>query len=460
MRTSTASESKPPPSLMRRIVIRLSAITAVATVLAYCWLEFQTITQIESLHKDSLRSVASDIANSLTPVAGGGLPTLDIPERLRREAGQPTNGYRFAVRKSDSTIIYDSDAAMGPLPKASIKDDDGNLYERAQGDSGPKNIVGVVLTRIIDGEAYFIQVEQQNDGHLLLARAIAEDFFDDGGWAILPLLMALLVGSILTIRKTLTPLDHLSKMALTIGPETPDVRLPETDIPMEILPLVRAFNNALDRLELGYQMQRDFTADAAHELRTPLAVLRAQLDLLPSDAKTDAMLSGVNTMTRLVAQMLNAARMDILTVAPDEAADLREVAVEVTEFLSPIAIAFGKEIEVTGDEVAMPVRGHREGLFDAVRNLTENAMTYSLPGGIVTLHVTPNEIAVIDRGPGIPANAHSHLFSRFWRADQSKSGAGLGLSIVKRIADAHHATISVEDTPGGGATFRMTFPTR
>jgi len=442
---------------MRRIVVRLSLITVVATVLAYGWLEYQTFTSIAALHRDSLRAVARDLAAALQPQDGAAAPVLNLPPAMRQTSPSGDQEYHYAVRAADGTVIYGNGWTMGPLPK-SVTERDGVLYEHDPDGIGPQDFVGVAVSRIINGRTYWVQVEQSNDEHRILVRAIAEDFFDDGGWTILPLLLALLVGSILTIRKTLTPLDSLSRLAATIGPETPDVRLPEADIPSEILPMVRAFNLALDRLEDGYRLQREFTADAAHELRTPLAVLRAQIDLLPAGAETTTLRAGADTMSRLVQQLLTAARMDVLAVATDDRADLAAVAAEVTEFLSPLAIGDGKEIEVIGNDRPAIVRGHAEALFDALRNLAENALTYSPEGGVVTLKVAPNAIAVIDRGDGIVPEIRSQIFARFWRADRLRSGAGLGLSIVQRIAEAHGATLRIEDTPGGGATFRLTFP--
>ena len=460
MTAAAEDAERRPPSLMRRIVLRLSLITAIATVIAYAVLEYQTFSSIGELHTDSLRGVARHLARSLILPPGRDRPLLVLPEGTKGFAKLAEREYHFAVRGPDGTIIHDNGWKVGPMPKADPDEEDGTLYEHDPDGMGPEDYAGIVMPRIIDGKTYWVQVEQSNDQHLILVQAIAEDFFDDGGWAIIPFLLALLAGSILTIHKTLTPLDNLSWRAAQIGPDTNDIRLPEQDIPSEVLPLVRAFNKALDRLEDGYRMQREFTADAAHELRTPLAVLRAQVDLLPADRQTQSLRTGIETLTRLVAQMLMAARMDVLTVARDDVADLHEVALEVAEFLTPLAVRQCREIEVSGHDGPMPVRGNPEALFDALRNLAENALTHSPPGGVVSLDVGREEIAVVDRGSGISAEARPHLFARFWRADRNKSGAGLGLAIVQRIAEAHGAVLRVEDTPGGGATFRLVFPHR
>ncbi|GAB6052831.1 ATP-binding protein [Magnetospira thiophila] len=433
-------------------------ITALATVLAYAWLEFETFNSIAYLHEDSLRSVARTLAKALQPGADPEHPFLVLPESLTVQDSSVAPEYHYAIRRMDGTVLYENGLPLGPLPQTLGEDEDGTLYEHDPDGIGPEDYVGIVLARVIQGTPYWIQVEQSSDTHMALVQAIAEDFFDDGGWAILPFLLALLIGSILTIRNTLTPLDRLSHMAATIGPDTPDVHLPEGQIPSEVLPLVQAFNMAIDRMQDGYRLQREFTADAAHELRTPLAVLRAQVDLMPSQEQAAPLRASVDTMARLVSQLLTAARMDILSVSSTEQADLHAVAVEVAQFLGPLAIKQGREIEVIGNTEPMLVRGNAEALFDALRNLAENALTHSPPKGMVSLRIGPHEVAVIDHGPGIAEIHRPHLFSRFWRADRNKSGAGLGLSIVARIAEAHGAAILLEDTPGGGATFYLKFP--
>lgn len=454
MTAPASPAARPAPSLMRRIIVRLSLITAAASVLAYAWLEYDALDTVRSLRNTGLESIAETIAASLKPGPDGALSPASLAPFANPGHGDE---YHYAVRRTDGRTLLAKGGPFGPLPKSGT-DGESVIYSYDPDGPGPANYVGVALPRVINGDTYWVQVEHANDDYKSLVKSISVDFFDDGGWTMIPLLLALLGSSILTIRGTLAPLDRLSHLAATIRPEMIDVRLPEDDVPREILPLVRAFNSALGRLDEGYRLQREFTADTAHELRTPLAVLRAQLDLLPPTLQTGAMRSGVDTMTRLVSQMLNAARVEQLSIDERDVVDLHNLALDIASYLGPVAIVAGKEIEVAGSDRAEFVRGHAEALFDALRNLVENALTHSEPGGIVTVFVAPREIRVIDRGAGIPPAQRVHLFSRFWRANPSKSGAGLGLSIVKKIADAHRAAVSVEETPGGGATFRLVFP--
>jgi signal transduction histidine kinase len=236
-------------------------------------------------------------------------------------------------------------------------------------------------------------------------------------------------------------------------------------MPREVLPLVRAVNQALDRLEAGYEAQRGFIADAAHELRTPLAVLDAHLALIGTPGAP--IREDVAGMVRLVDQLLDLARLDALRIAPDDMVDLARLAVEVSAHLAPLALGQGRLIEVVGDDRPLPVRGAHDPLFRALRNLVENAVCHAPAGSTVSVELAVSAtgepvLRVIDRGPGIPPDLRAHVFERFWqggrdRADGSK-GAGLGLSIVARTMAAHGGSVSVEDTPGGGASFTLHFP--
>ncbi len=233
-------------------------------------------------------------------------------------------------------------------------------------------------------------------------------------------------------------------------------------MPKEILPLVEAVNQAFDRLEQGFRIQRDLTADVAHELRTPLAVLRMRAESLAEAAVRARLLADIDVMTRLVDQLLSVAELETVVIAPDEAADLRRVCLEVVEHLAPLAVKQGKSVELTAAGGPVWVHGRADLLFQALRNLVENAVRYSPTGAVVTVEVQEiGRARVLDRGPGVPAELKDRLFERFWqgrRKERSavREGAGLGLAIVAQIAVQLGGKVSVEDRPGGGAVFSLT----
>jgi signal transduction histidine kinase len=150
-----------------------------------------------------------------------------------------------------------------------------------------------------------------------------------------------------------------------------------------------------------------------------------------------------------------------VVIAPDEAADLRRVCLEVVEHLAPLAVKQGKSLELAAAGGAVWVHGRADLLFQAVRNLVENAVRYSPAGAVVTVEVQDiGRARVLDRGPGVPAELKDRLFERFWqdrRKERSavREGAGLGLAIVAQIAVQLGGKVSVEDRPGGGAVFSL-----
>ncbi len=209
----------------------------------------------------------------------------------------------------------------------------------------------------------------------------------------------------------------------------------------------------------GEERHRNFAADVAHELRTPLALLRSHLDSL-DDTETNRSLSQeVDAMSRLVSQLLTFTRLDTLTIDSKTMVDLHKIAANVAETLAPIAIKEKRSIEITGTENQVIVPGNTDSLELAVRNLVENAIRYSARNTTVTIDVSEEPaISVRDHGRGIPVENREVIFQRFERADRRGGGAGLGLSIVRRTAEAHQATIGVSDAPGGGAVFTIRFP--
>ncbi|MEK7687810.1 MAG: HAMP domain-containing sensor histidine kinase, partial [Pseudomonadota bacterium] len=225
----------------------------------------------------------------------------------------------------------------------------------------------------------------------------------------------------------------------------------------EIVPLVHAVNQALERLEAGYRAQRDFTADMAHELRTPLAIMRARVDALDPGPAQEALRTDIVGMARTVGQVLDIAELESFVVGSDAKADLHAVCSDAVAFMAPLAVGLSKTIALTGAEGPVWVRGHADALFRAVRNLVENAIRHTPAGGQIEVEVMADgTVHVLDDGPGVPEADHEQVFRRFWRRDRAQADSrGLGLAIVARVAEAHGGTVGVENRPEGGAMFTL-----
>ena len=234
-------------------------------------------------------------------------------------------------------------------------------------------------------------------------------------------------------------------------------------LPSELRPLAGAFDRLLAQLDTATVGVRRFTADASHQMRTPLSVLKVQVALArrgsgpERSVALDEIADAVVRLERLVTQLLALARAEEAGVsAPLEAVDLREVAVAVITRQINRAIEAGIDLTIEGDpEVSHVVSGHRTLIFEIVSNLIDNGIRYNRRGGTVSvrLQTTPSEttIAVVDDGPGIPIDQREMAFDRFVRlgATGSPEGSGLGLAIVRSAATRLNATVAFGEVTSG-----------
>ncbi|HYM73270.1 MAG TPA: ATP-binding protein [Stellaceae bacterium] len=439
----------------RTIALHLVAIIATSILMPLAlYLMLQRAAQV--LHDGALREQAAEILRYVDTAADGAL-RLNLPGPLTELYSEAYGRYAYAVLDNESSVLFSSLSGHRPITLTPPRGD-GPVYFRER--SGHSNIYGVSLPVEAAGRALRIQVAQDLAHRDVLIDDIVADFFTRVGWVTAPILLLLLCIDVVIIRRALRPVVAASTLAEMIDPSHTDLRLPETGMPREIQPLVRAVNHAFDRLEDGLRGQREFTADAAHELRTPLTILRTQIDMIADRELARALRNDVANMSRLVNQLLELAELDTFAIGRGETADLVALSTEVAAFLAPLAVAQDKRLAVTGVDKPVLVRGNADMIGRAVRNLIENGLAHTAPHTTVDIRIDPaGAISVCDRGPGVPVADRAHIFRRFWRRDRRRQGgAGLGLSIVARIAERHGGSVSVADRPGGGAVFVLKFP--
>jgi signal transduction histidine kinase len=267
-------------------------------------------------------------------------------------------------------------------------------------------------------------------GAPLFSRSVA--FFGIGS-----LLLYLVVMRFL-LRIVLRPLNEASSIAAEISPRNLGARLRVDGVPNELRPLVENFNAALDRLEHNYRLQQEFLTSAAHELKTPLALIRAQIEVGVTDASRDDLMRDISRMGRQVQQLLHLAEASEIQNYTFATTDARSLVLEVVNYLERLAQQQGVSLRVVGEPGGIPVRADRGALFTLLKNLIENAIQHSRSGGVVEVRADANLISIQDQGPGVSAEDLPKMFTRFWRgADRRDLGAGLGLSICQEIATAH-----------------------
>jgi len=442
-------------SIISRIIclhVIAVGITSVCMPLALYWL---LNSAANNLHHRALREHADTVSRYLMSDPDGTW-ALHLPSGLQELYSEAYGRYAYAVLDDAGHTVFSSLDDRSPIFPDDARSPQTAFLETRHGNS---QIYGVSIPKEIGNRTVWVQVAEDLAHRDVLIDDIVADFFWRVGWVTLPILLLLLAIDIAIFHRALRPVVRASEKAQSIGPTRTDVRLPVAGLPNEILPLVLAVNQALDRLEQGFRVQREFTADAAHELRTPLTILRTRIDTLADRQVAEALRQDIAGMSRIVSQLLDIAELEIFVVDPLETADLQTICTEVAEFIAPLALAQGKNIALSGAKGPVWVKGNPETLSRAIRNLAENAINHTPQGTAVEIVISESgSVSVLDEGPGIPDGERELVFRRFWRRDRRRTGsAGLGLSIVRRIVEAHLGTITVENRPTGGAQFCLSF---
>jgi signal transduction histidine kinase len=288
--------------------------------------------------------------------------------------------------------------------------------------------------------------------------------FADKGWPVLallagtypiyvPLLVVALPAIFLAVprivRRALARVSDVADKASQIEPRQHGARLPAEGIPKEVAPLVIAFNGTLERLENEFKKRQRFLIDAAHELRTPIAIMQTRIDGMPEGQERRRLLSDVARLAETAEQLLDFERNDQATDL-HETVDLVEIARTVVADLAPQAIAAGYQISFQSEVESLERRGSPSALPRAIGNLVRNAIDHGGNGGMITISVSAGgRITVADEGSGIPAEHQELVFEPFYRVTPKSRGAGLGLSLVKQIVANHRGQVSLKSGATG-----------
>jgi heavy metal sensor kinase len=388
-------------------------------------------------------------------------------------SNDPNQGESF-VRVFDASgeLTFDGSAAAGDVPI------DRRAVESA--------LVGKTITRSVNvGEALRVRtLPIERDGRIsgVLEVGQSQDDVSDTlqtlllilGVAYPVTLVVASLGGVFLAGRALSPIDRLTRLARRISAEDLgqrlDLRLPDDEVGR----LARTFDEMIARLDEAFRRQRQFTADASHELRTPMTVIKGQIEVALQRERDpqayrqvlQAVNEEVDRMIRLVGSLLTLARADAgqipITLEPVSLPDVVGAAIEQVQ---PLASRRGVDLQLSSSR-PVTLRADDDLILQLLLNLLDNAIKYTAAGGQVTVGWNANgrdvELWVRDTGSGIAREHLTRLFERFYRVDKARSraegGSGLGLAISRWIAEAHGGSISVESDLGRGSTFTVRLP--
>lgn len=392
------------------------------------------------------------------------MPLDTIAESEDVQAAAAANGsFRVYVRRGDEEFRMGAEPrwqGASDFPQlasgANVEEQFGSSFLRI--DEGASR--ALVQTGLRKGEAWYLEIGgietpiAKATGLLGGADPIV---FWMGSQRLLAVGGAILLGALCLILVLIRSSRRLAGIARSLDPHAPSHVLPETGVPTEILPMVRAINQMIRKIDKANEEQAFFLAAAAHELRTPLAIVRTRVENLQEGEDKEDLKNDLRRMSRLVDQLLR-----LMSVrnqgAPSQAVDLVSVAKNVVAERAPLVIDKGVEIDLDADGQAVKVRGDERLLKVALANLVDNALSFSDSGQRLTVQVSPDKnITVRDEGPGIPAKELDNIFQPFAKTPPNRPGHGLGLAITRSIMALHGGSVKASNQEGGGAAFALQF---
>jgi heavy metal sensor kinase len=389
---------------------------------------------------------------------------------------EPEINDRFIrITRADGTLIYVSgapkDGSFDPTEVPIFSPSSQTESWRKMKLSGDKTLLVAALNfRSSDNPGYLVEFgELLNPVETMLNR-----LFLQLAWGFPLAVIIIAGGGYMLVRRALTPVEQITRAAERITQFNLSERLPVTHTGDELERLSVSLNRMITRLDDAFQNSKRFVADASHDLRTPLTILRGELENFSGDARLDSemreraasLLEEVVHLGKIVEQLFTLSRLDDGEAQTEWTRfDLTELAQTTVEQMNLLAEDKGISISCDASQ-PLPVKGNHVLLKQVVVNLLDNAIKYTPEKGAIQLRVHGVNghamLEVKDNGIGIPPDALPHIFERFYRVDKARSAdsesAGLGLSIVKSICIAHGAEVDVQSAVGSGSCFRVKLP--
>ncbi|MGO4166696.1 ATP-binding protein [Novosphingobium sp. PhB55] len=439
----------PTHSILRRILLLHAAATLVTAVLA-AWGAMLLIDSTgDRLQRQILDEYAQKMQHGLHRQGGGWTISEETASALRGGG----SSFSFWIEDEGRPVAIEN---LRSDPSLSVPMRAGAAYFKRV--RGPRIYSGVSMPLMGERGSWLVIV-QNLDHPDVIFDDLRADIAVVGGVLLAVFLVGLLAVDAYIVRQSLAPLKRASRQVGQVSPYQLQQRVDTAGMPEEVVPLLQAINAALDRVEEAYRIERDFAADAAHELRTPLAILRLLVEQDGAPEAVPRLQRQIDALEAMVERLLLLAEVDAMACDPGEVTDLRVLAEERVAGIAPLFIARGQEIEIVGAE-SVPVFAAHHLAARALDSLLENAMKHTPAGTHVVVTVDPAaEIRVADDGPGLPpVAAGDELFARFSSARRDfKSGSGLGLAIASELMARTGGNLEAAENRPRGTVFRMRF---
>jgi two-component system sensor histidine kinase QseC len=443
-----------PYGLQARLAITVILVCVLGLFGSAGFYHFEVLAVLDDLSARSLQSQVRELVAAIRSGEAGAIEVA-LPPPWRKVYTDKGSGFQYAIYTADGRLLATSPNASQPLamPAAGAV---GKLQF-----SGLPNERTVAFSQRAAPDMVVVVARERIEEEALVDSLLGEQY-EHVVVVLLPMVVLTTVVAWFVVGWSLRPLKRASAEAASIVPGNTSARIGIEGLPDEMRPLVEAMNGALDRLSAAYAAERRFAADAAHEMRTPLAVLYLRLQEARLQDRPDwsAIELDMAHLRRLVNQLLELARKESNAVSeargPPSPVNMARLARETAALLLPLAEEERRELDVEAPETAM-VEGHTEDLRDMVRNLIENALVHGR--GNVTVSVEDGEdvlVEVADEGSGIAPELRETVFKRFYKVSSATPGAGLGLSIVRQVARTHGGEVSF--VPGEGCRIRVKLP--
>ena len=376
---------------------------------------------------------------------------LDQNASLRALYSKHPQSYGFALVDRGGAVLDAMNHELIPSGSVDLYADDW-MTRFDQADK-PLLVGGHEFYERNDGlRAVFVMT---NDPAKLRWRAYLAELYEHVLVPILPLIILLIGANIVFIRRALTPISIAANWARNLTPGAAEPP-PKILVPEEIADLINATQRTIEKLEDALSLESRRAAEIAHALRTPVAVLIARADSLPSSDLVDTLRNDILALSRTVQQVLASARVEMMSEKDSSQVNLNEVAESVTAALAPLAYEKGLELSLTTPDTAVAAMAIPEGVELALYNLVENAIIHGGKGPIEITVCQNQVIKVRDYGEGLPEGFDYHLFKPFWRGPNAvPGGSGLGLSIVDRLQRAQGGQVKARNLPDGGVEFEI-----